>query len=393
MIVISCLTFLLLHDIVREYCDPTSIVLSLSPSFLSCHCMCSTTRIETVSAYWSTLHTPAMSERGFFQFKCIPGSAPSYRFNGGTKAVSEMSGQCVEDMLKYVHKHATINIETDKECIKSKEESLKFFKKAKSVGGIPSLKDLNNTIRHLPNEDTEISEKVKALIKDILIKFEIWEDISNEKIGPKVSKKLKIEYKEGVGRHVIAAEDILVGETIVREKPFVSFLHNSHQKSNCLDCMRPVLVGFGCDNCSQVIFCSENCKTSAQRYHKDECGYMKILPGFGPLAPVIRIFTSESVQFFTERVNYFNNYDKSLGDLSNNDSDFFMEIFNLQAGNKTSSQYKIDKAAYSYFIICILKKIKYFENNKDEAFDSEHVMVGKFIDHFLKIADLLRKGL
>lgn len=327
-----------------------------------------------------------MADKGFFEFKTAPSYAPSYRFNGGTKAVSEMSGQGIEDMLRYVHNHATVIIEKKKDCTKSKEEALKCFEKAKCFGGLQALKELNKTLIHLPKDESEITEKAKAMIKDISIEYEVKSYLSDETSKSEASNKLKIAYKEGVGRHVIASEDISVGETIVREKPFVSFLHHSHQRSNCLNCLIAVVHGIRCENCSQVVFCSESCQESAKLFHNCECGFTEIIPGLGPLAPVLRIFTSKSVQFFTERIGKFDDYDKSVGDFAS-DSDVFEDMFNLQAGNKTSSQYKIDKAAYTYFLICILKKMSYFGNNKDEAFDIEHVVIGKFINHFLKIAD------
>ena len=326
-----------------------------------------------------------MAERGFFQFKTVSGHAPAYRFNGGTKAVSEMAGQGIEDMLRYVHNHATVTIVKNKECIKSKEESLKYLNKANSVVGIKALVELNKAIIHLPEEESEVSAKIKDKIQDISSKFELKCEVGN--VEEQVSNKLKIEYKEGVGRYVIASEDIAVGETIVREKPFVSFLHSTHQLRNCLYCLKSVVIGTGCEKCSQVIFCSETCQKSAKSFHNVECGFMETIPGMGPLAPVLRIFTTNTVQFFIDQMNIFDKYDKSLGDLSGSSSDVFENLFNLQAGNKTSSQYKIDKAAYAYFLICILKKMSYFDNNKEEAFETEHAVIGKFINHFLKIAD------
>jgi len=233
-------------------------------------------------------------------------------------------------------------------------------------------------------EEIEILSKIKDEITNIGEDIAVEEEICLEE---HVSSKLKIQYNDGVGRHVVASEDIPVGETIVKEKPFVSFLHRSLHKTNCLSCFKAVSIGVGCERCSQVIFCSERCRNSASCFHNVECGFMDMIPGMGPLSPVLRIFTSKHKQFFIERVNYFDTYDKSVGDLSVQNNDGFEEFFNLQAGNKTSCQYKIDKAAYSYFLISILKKMSYFDDNKEDAFNMEHIVIGKFIDHFLKIAD------
>jgi len=329
-----------------------------------------------------------MAERGFFQFNSVAGHAPTYRFNGGTKAVSEMASQTIEDMLQYVHKHATVSIDKNKEYIKDKEKSLKLLEKTSSVEGIKALTDLNKAIVLLPDEESEVAQTIKDKIDKILSDHKIkGEVLDSNCIEQEVSDKLKIEYTEGVGRHVIAAENIAVGEIIVREKPCVSFLHSNNQLMNCLYCMKAIVHGIGCGKCSQVIFCSRSCCESSKNFHSVECGFMQMIPGLGPMAPVLRIFTSKSAQYFLDRINLFETYDKSSGDMTKCASGGFENLFNLQAGNKTSSQYKIDKAAYAYYLVCILKNMSYFENNKDESFEMEHVVVGKFINHFLKIAD------
>ena len=67
-----------------------------------------------------------------------------------------------------------------------------------------------------------------------------------------VSSKVEVRCDDTVGRHVVALEDIEVGEVIVEEEPLSSVLHASKLSSNCSRCLKSVIAGVGCDNCTQV---------------------------------------------------------------------------------------------------------------------------------------------
>ena len=67
-----------------------------------------------------------------------------------------------------------------------------------------------------------------------------------------VSSKLRVGQDDRVGRHVLAAEDISVGEVLVEEEPLSSVLAFTHLASNCTTCLRAVVAGLGCPSCSQA---------------------------------------------------------------------------------------------------------------------------------------------
>ena len=92
----------------------------------------------------------------------------------------------------------------------------------------------------------------------------------------------------------------------------------------------------------------------ARKYHDLECGHGGIIPGIGPLAPVLRIITSRPVEFFLEKRDYFEKYDRTSDAIDHGDE--FDNLFGLQAGNKKDSQYKILKAANAYYLLCQEKK-------------------------------------
>lgn len=202
-----------------------------------------------------------------------------------------------------------------------------------------------------------------------------------------ISSKVKVVYTAGAGRHVLAREDIAAGEEIVSEAPAVAFLHHAARATNCHHCCRAVLAAAPCPRCSCVMFCGEECRRAAERYHGTECGHMHLVPGLGTLAPVLRLATSRTAEFFMERAGYFDHYDKTSEKTVSEYQDDFDALFNLEAGNKSDSQYNILKAANAYYLLCLLKKMKYFTNNDPSTLHEEHLTVARFLDHFLRVAD------
>ena len=151
-----------------------------------------------------------------------------------------------------------------------------------------------------------IREKLLQTMKDNLEKGKNTEGKSKSKEQPTldnlgentmVSKKVSVVHNEGVGRHVKAVEDIAVGEVIVQENPISSVLHLSKLETNCSNCMVPAIAGIACDSCTEVIFCSRECRMKAgQTFHKVECGHLLIFPPLGPLCPAFRLITSRSLE-------------------------------------------------------------------------------------------------
>ena len=275
-----------------------------------------------------------------FIFEAVPGSVPRYEYRGGTGGVSEMMGMDLTQRLVYLHHNSAVTFPTCNPVNK------------RPVVARESLAEADPTLSSVPER-----------------------------------RRYRVEYRNGVGRHVLALEDIKAGEEIVSEAAGVSFLHWSHRQSNCHHCCLALTrsLATACPHCSQVVFCSPTCLSLASVYHRLECGHQDILPGLGTLAPVIRIFTSRDKQFFTSRSDWFEKYDKTK---DNDDrEDTFERLFFLQAGNKSDSQYNMTKAAYSYYIIAILKRLEFFSDNQSESLGDEHLIIGRFVDHFLRVAD------
>lgn len=91
---------------------------------------------------------------------------------------------------------------------------------------------------------------------------------------PEMANVLEIKYEKQYGRHIVANCDIDVGETIVMEKAFQT-AHRYEKFRRCDSCMKKDLNFIPCPNCSETMFCSNECSTSV--YHQVECN-MNTIP-------------------------------------------------------------------------------------------------------------------
>ncbi|CAH2092770.1 unnamed protein product [Euphydryas editha] len=92
------------------------------------------------------------------------------------------------------------------------------------------------------------------------------------------SSKLKVVNTEEMGRHVIAKEDIKVGEVIVEENPYLTLLLKTQYLFCCNYCLSRSLNLLPCDECCFCLYCSKECKEKAkQEFHAIECPLMATL--------------------------------------------------------------------------------------------------------------------
>ncbi|NXN76642.1 SMYD4 protein, partial [Himantopus himantopus] len=134
---------------------------------------------------------------------------------------------------------------------------------------------------------------------DIQRKSEIWEE--NDSISG-ASSSLSLNFDIERGRHLVAIQDILPGQNLLKEEAFVSVLcpGESHllQDSSetawdtrvtnadlyCHRCLRQLVASVPCRGCSYAKYCSQNCADVAwEQYHRTECS-------LGPLLLTLGIF-------------------------------------------------------------------------------------------------------
>ena len=306
-----------------------------------------------------------------------------YRFQGGTRTVSEMGAMGVAQMLAYVHHHWSPVQATGKEEGKNKERALQLLSQAQGSVGLEALGLVHEAARWMPMEEkvmvVEVEKRQVELCADLAIEMGVDGDSPDW-----VNDKLVVEQRKGQGRFVVARSPVAVGEELVRESPAVAVLHHSHLATNCLACLRPVVHATPCSSCSSVIFCSPHCRQGATPHHSLECGHLPLLPGAGPLAPVLRLLTSTSREQGLAMAACIAEYSGPPAEV---DLQAKGDLLNLQAGCKTGSQYRIDTAARAVYLLTLLKTMGYFEENSQAALDPEHLAIGALLNHFIKVSD------
>lgn len=104
--------------------------------------------------------------------------------------------------------------------------------------------------------------------------------------GPKdekylsASTKLKVVYTEEMGRHVIANEDIKVGEVLAQEEAYMSVVLEPQYLFCCDYCLSRNMNLFPCTSCVYTLYCSTECyENASKKYHAVECSLLPSVLG------------------------------------------------------------------------------------------------------------------
>ncbi|XP_071621722.1 SET and MYND domain-containing protein 4 isoform X1 [Heliangelus exortis] len=128
-------------------------------------------------------------------------------------------------------------------------------------------------------------------------KMEIWEE--NDSIAG-ASSSLSLKFDIERGRHLVASQNILPGQSLLKEEAFVSvlcpresFLQQDSSEAAwdsrltnadlyCHHCLRQLLASVPCRGCSYTKYCSQNCADVAwEQYHRTECSLGALLLTLG----------------------------------------------------------------------------------------------------------------
>ncbi|XP_068066507.1 SET and MYND domain-containing protein 4 isoform X2 [Anomalospiza imberbis] len=125
---------------------------------------------------------------------------------------------------------------------------------------------------------------------------EIWEE--NNRISG-ASSSLSLGFDAERGRHLVASQDIVPGQSLVKEEAFVSVLcpgeslplqdgdtawdtGATNADLYCHRCLRQLLASVPCQGCSYAKYCSQDCADMAwQQYHRTECSLGALLLTLG----------------------------------------------------------------------------------------------------------------
>ncbi|XP_065587938.1 SET and MYND domain-containing protein 4 [Cyrtonyx montezumae] len=172
---------------------------------------------------------------------------------------------------------------------------------------------------------------------------EIWEE--NGTISG-ASSSLSLNFNPERGRHLVASQDILPGQDLLKEKAFVSVLCPSEgdslllqdssetvwdaQVTNadlfCHHCLKQLLASVPCCGCSYAKYCSQNCADVAwEQYHRTECP-------LGALLLTLGVFCHVALR--TVLLAGFSEVSRLVEQLHDNDK---KNLFNAEAGGKHPS--------------------------------------------------------
>ena len=149
-----------------------------------------------------------------------------------------------------------------KDAVENLKLSLKTLNNSElcNVTKNKSGKILVQSIKKLQNKPDKISdEEVKQFSPD----FHLGEE--NVDV-PGVSSKVRIEENEVQGRFAVAVEDIPPGTIVAAGQPTVAILNPDNKSliyQYCLQCLGDVPLPHPCLTCSNVIYCSEQCRVQA----------------------------------------------------------------------------------------------------------------------------------
>ncbi|NXK85378.1 SMYD4 protein, partial [Formicarius rufipectus] len=146
------------------------------------------------------------------------------------------------------------------------------------------------------HEKERCPEPAQEACGDMQGKAEIWEE--NDSISG-ASSSLSLNFDTERGRHLVASQDIVPGQRLLKEEAFVSVLcpgeslllqdsetawdtRVTNADLYCHHCLRQVLASVPCRECSYAKYCSQDCADMAwEQYHRIECSLGALLLTLG----------------------------------------------------------------------------------------------------------------
>lgn len=88
----------------------------------------------------------------------------------------------------------------------------------------------------------------------------------------RTSGAVSINYSDKFGRHLIATRDIKAGEALIVKKVYSLVLVSEFRFKRCWNCSKHCWSSVPCNECANVIYCSEGCRNIAwNEHHSLEC--------------------------------------------------------------------------------------------------------------------------
>jgi len=194
---------------------------------------------------------------------------------------------------------AKVAVKDGQKCISNNKDKIDDKKLKAAVKSFAEL--MQNCVNLKYTEEVTVLDKED--VEDVIPKPPKLTAGANAKLIKEFSKNIKVEHKEGEGRHVVANKAVKAGDTLVVEDAFAAVLYASKQGTNCIHCFGKLRAAIPCQTCAGVCFCSLECREQAT-YHKYECQFNELVVGLGGSTLVLlslRIVTSHPPDFFIKQ--------------------------------------------------------------------------------------------
>lgn len=96
-------------------------------------------------------------------------------------------------------------------------------------------------------------------------------DFAEDENFPGMANILKFQYDDHFGWHLVAEDNIAVGEIVLVEDAFVASPVVSPAVDVCSNCFKARMNFIPCKNCSESMFCSQACAEN-DKFHEISCG-------------------------------------------------------------------------------------------------------------------------
>jgi len=302
----------------------------------------------------------------------------------------ERKAKCYVLLKQYDNAKQAFNVA--KKTFDAHKSKLDEKKVAQAMKGLKELQDAINNKKNMEKEHIELEDDQSPTLPKLT-------NGSSKKMRH-LSNSVKVQFKEGVGRHVVAGKPIKAGDTIAVEKPFAAVLYTDKIGTNCDNCFTKLRGAIPCPTCAGVAYCSVTCRSQAT-WHRFECQYGDLILGLGSSALVrlaYRIIASQSVKFFNN-IKHHLNIDESkveIGNLALNyniagvDKDTYLSYLNLfNLVGLDSERWPEDQFNRAMMSVCLLKILKasnYFPHKSDaDTFTSEEIFIGSLMMRHMNV--------
>ncbi|XP_044594895.1 SET and MYND domain-containing protein 4-like [Cotesia glomerata] len=170
-------------------------------------------------------------------------------------------------------------------------KALLFARKAKNLFALDPTADIEDTLDETRRWALKMNDKEKSKLLNNLEKIKMKtykkpvKELDNRIFVPSAphdnpiikdtSAAIAINYSEKFGRHIVATRDMMAGEVVSVKRAYALVLSCEFRFQLCWNCSKHCWSSVPCNKCSNVIYCSEECRNVAWKdYHDIECSFL-----------------------------------------------------------------------------------------------------------------------